>query len=213
MQIIHDSSTLSEQRRLLYESWNLCGDNKRQANQKKTGKLRKNDIRNVRVSALFHDIGHLPFSHALEPLLEKETATLAYRAGISQIGKPHEYITFRLLQTSYVREIVGKFNEKAKAANPSFGIDLELICNLVIGIRDKISSKDMFLLDVIHGETDADRIDYLLRDSYYTGATHGEVDKERLFETFCIVSRGSALYLGIQEKVWNRSKDSMPHEA
>jgi HD superfamily phosphohydrolase len=174
--------------------------------QQKTGESTENrdiaesDIRNARVSGLFHDIGHLPFSHALEPLLKRETKALASEMGIPRIGEPHEYLTFRLLQTPYVVEIIERINEKAKVANPSFVLDLELIRNLVSGLHDRISSKDAFLLDVIHGETDADRIDYLLRDGYYTGATHGAVDKERLFETLCIVSRGSGLYLGIKEK-------------
>jgi HD superfamily phosphohydrolase len=132
--------------------------------------------------------------------LEEETRLLASKSGVPDIGKPHEYLTYRLLQTSYMREVVDRFNERASKAATPFTIDLELICNLVSGLRGKISSDDIFLLDIIHGESDADRIDYLLRDGHYTGATHGEVDKERLFETFCVVRRGSRLYLGIREK-------------
>ncbi|MDD1670264.1 MAG: HD domain-containing protein, partial [Methanomicrobiales archaeon] len=51
------------------------------------------------------------------------------------------------------------------------------------------------LADLIHGDLDADRMDYLLRDAHYTGVPYGTVDADRLIQSSILLDRG----LGIEE--------------
>jgi HD superfamily phosphohydrolase len=62
-----------------------------------------------------------------------------------------------------------------------------------------IPSEKIFLREIIHGDFDCDRMDYLLRDAYYCGVAHGAVDLERMIETFTIVRRKKGLHLGVEE--------------
>src|SRR2546426_6192018 len=64
-----------------------------------------------------------------------------------------------------------------------------------------VPNEKIYLREIIHGDFDCDRMDYILRDSYYCGVPHGSVDPERLIETFTLASRnGSGVHLGIEEQ-------------
>lgn len=73
---------------------------------------------------------------------------------------------------------------------------------------DEISSildGDSVMSDVISGSLDADKLDYLRRDSLHTGVAYGLFDLERIVRTICKVSAGDREYLAIMEK----GKDSL----
>jgi HD superfamily phosphohydrolase len=101
----------------------------------------------VTAAALFHDIGHGPFSHASEPLMEMF------------LGRTHDDIGMII-------------EEQAGSILRASGIDPAELCAVVQG-KHPLSS-------IIHGDLDVDRMDYLLRDAYYTGAPYGTVDAQRL---------------------------------
>ena len=101
----------------------------------------------VVAAALLHDIGHGPFSHASEPLMEQ------------YLGRTHDEIDL------VIDSSAGKLLEGAE-------VDPAELCALVKG-KHPLSS-------IIHGDFDVDRMDYLLRDAYYTGAPYGTVDAQRL---------------------------------
>jgi len=97
------------------------------------------------VAILLHDIGHGPFSHALEHSLVT--------------GVDHEQISLQFMEA-----LNKNFNERL---------------TLAISIFNN-SYPRKFLHQLVSGQLDMDRLDYLKRDSFYTGASEGNINSERL---------------------------------
>ena len=128
------------------------------------------DVANVRFAALLHDIGHGPFSHLSENLLEKFSPAQT-NMEIAP-GRVHEKITIDIIRNdSQIKDILDDKERK-------FLIDM---------IQGK-PTRD-WRHDVISSELDADKMDYLLRDSYFAGVKYGEYDLEKLIESCLVVDR------------------------
>lgn len=153
----------------------------------------------VRVSALCHDLGHLPFSHAAEQVLLGEGG--------------HEKWTARIIQSHYLRPLWKRLSEELSCMKKS-PEDVEGdILKTAIGERDlkilgfKLSFTpwEKIVSEIITADFfGADRIDYLLRDAKYTGITYGLFDYHQLIEMLRIlpvIHKGSShLYLGVEEE-------------
>ncbi len=112
-----------------------------------------------RLAALLHDTGHSCFSHAAESVLHA--------------GSDHESLTVHLLTTP---EFLGKLlNEKF------FEGCAALTASLIKPGPDS-APQVQILRDIISGQVDADRSDYLLRDSHHCGVDYGRFDHLRLIE-------------------------------
>jgi uncharacterized protein len=133
------------------------------------------DIRNywrrvLRMAALCHDIGHLPFSHAAEDELLPE-------------GWDHERLTVELIRSSEMETIWNAVTPPLRSAN---------IAKLAVGPKkwkeSRFTDWEAILSEIIVGDAfGADRIDYLLRDSYHAGVAYGKFDHFRLIDTLRIL--------------------------
>src|SRR5579864_5206854 len=120
----------------------------------------------LRFAALCHDLGHVPFSHASEELLPKDW--------------DHE----RLSQEIIMGEELGPLWKALK-------IQPEDVAKLALGPKKcklEFSDWETTLSEIIVGDVfGADRIDYLLRDSYHAGVSYGRFDHYRLIDTLRIL--------------------------
>jgi HD superfamily phosphohydrolase len=159
-------------------------------------KVTESDLLAVRLAGYFHDIGHLPFSHLLEPLfhdtLKNDYLTQGMKEGDN---KPHELLGYLILKSQYFKDAFHQISQSV-----GFTVDEDLVADLAMGTK-AVPNEKTYLREIIHGDFDCDRMDYILRDSYYCGVPHGSVDPERLIETFTLASRnGSGIHLGIEEQ-------------
>ncbi len=112
----------------------------------------------LRLAALLHDIGHGPFSHVFEEVL------LEHR------GMNHEDVTEWVIKKSRIGDILD-----------DNGYSKERIARLVRGtLKDRV---DLVLGSLVAGQVDADKLDYLIRDSFYCGVSYGLVDFHRLIDS------------------------------
>ncbi|MBP3959524.1 HD domain-containing protein [Gemmata sp. G18] len=135
----------------------------------------------VRMAALCHDIGHLPFSHAGEELLPDK--------------KKHEHLTIALVESKLMRPLWDALNIKPAD-----------VARLGVGPgkypSPAFSDWEAILSEIITGDAfGADRIDYLLRDGYHAGVAYGQFDHNRLIDNLRILpktaDRDAELTLGI----------------
>lgn len=110
----------------------------------------------ARAAALLHDLGHGPFSHALEGHLTP--------------GDDHEVWTRRiLLGDTEVNRVLSEHSASLPAQ--------------IASVIDGAFSGPPFVMGLVSSQLDVDRMDYLLRDSHYTGVTYGRFDLERVINT------------------------------
>ena len=122
----------------------------------------------LRLAALLHDIGHGPFSHVFEPLLTK------------YLGKNHEDFVPWLVNETEIAVTLEKN-----------GFDPRTIGKLAVG---KLSNKQRPYLDqVISSGIDVDKMDYVVRDSFHTGAGYGSIDIHRLLSAMDIIDNNLAI--------------------
>jgi hypothetical protein len=128
--------------------------------------LDEEKIQELRLAALLHDVGHGPFSHLFEEVLTDKT------------GLTHEDMSQRIVLESDVRDILERH-----------GVSSKRMSQLCIG-KQKTRP---FMNEVIAGGLSADIMDYLLRDSYFTGVEYGKVDIHRVID--CLDVMGDHLVL------------------
>jgi uncharacterized protein len=124
-----------------------------------------------RISALLHDCGHGPFSHVFEHLLIKD------------LEKTHEDITAWIIEKSEVSDKLSKMGFNAKE-----------VAGLAVG---KLHKKNRaFLNQIISSAVDVDKQDFIVRDTYHTGAEYGFIDVYRLIHALDVLGENLAVELG-----------------
>ena len=129
------------------------------------GVVSSDDIQNLRLASLLHDIGHGPFSHLFEEIFEEKRKI------------SHEDLGRDIILKTEIGDIISKN-----------GFDKKLITKLAFG-----DSKLQFMNEIISGVLSADMMDYLLRDGYFTGAEHAKIDHHRLTHSLDVYKNKLAL--------------------
>jgi HD superfamily phosphohydrolase len=122
----------------------------------------------VRLAALLHDVGHAPFSHLFEPLLQK------------YMGRNHEDMSRWIIAESALADVINRQ-----------GFDARELSGLAVGRSSSVEKP--FLAQIISSSFDVDKMDFVVRDSYHTGAGYGSVDVFRLIYTMDVLDGNLAI--------------------
>jgi len=139
-------------------------------------------LKNIRMAALLHDIGHFPFSHTLELSEEDHQDNNLVKC----LFEGHEKLATYLIKNSYISDVLEEDND----------YNNELICGLIT----RVTPENLVLQNIINWELDADRLDFLLRDSYFTGVKFGSLDYIYLIENFRISEVDNKALIVVDEK-------------
>ncbi len=126
-----------------------------------------------RLACLLHDIGHAPFSHVGED------------QNIFPDNMNHEDMAFKIIDNSKIGNIIEK----------EYGQDNKERIKFIIGGKTRsYDSSDLLFHELLCGQAGVDRMDYLLRDSYFLGVMYGKYDINRMIETIRFNKQKEQLY-------------------
>ena len=128
------------------------------------GIFKSDDIEILRLAGLLHDIGHGPFSHLFEEIIQEKKIS-------------HEDFGKEIILKSEIGDILSQN-----------GFDKKLITRIAFG-----DSKFQYMNEIISGTLSADMMDYLLRDGYFTGAEHAKIDHKRITQSLYVHHKKLAL--------------------
>lgn len=131
-------------------------------------RLEDENTRLLRLAALLHDVGHGPFSHVSEAALERYAQQKAVSTGTKR-EKIHELVTKRIIVTHPdIQRLIGAetCDKIVKLLNDGYG--------------------EPALKSLISGPLDADKQDYLLRDSRFCGVQYGVFDIHQLHRSLLL---------------------------
>lgn len=153
----------------------------------------------VRMAGLLHDLGHGPFSHASEvvfPMVEDLPFEWSWWKNRPLRQAVHEDYSVLLIQTmakeglfdqEFARDVCSLIH---KEITPS---------DYITNIAARIPGIHEILKGLISGEADCDRMDYLLRDSYYCGVAYGRYDIHWLISAMGIAQKDGKLIVSLSE--------------
>jgi hypothetical protein len=153
--------------------------------------VEEDDRFSIRLAALLHDVGHSTFSHATEPLIEErgggelsEISELLLREfEVAHRVKPSEAVAVLILLSEPLKRVFGH----ARFRVPFSSKDQlpQTVCARILGSRRYLRAP--YLSGIISGPIDADKLDYMARDSYFTGLPIG-LDVDRLISKLEIIT-------------------------
>jgi HD superfamily phosphohydrolase len=149
----------------------------------------------VRLAALLHDLGHSPFSHAGEELFP-------FRNKKKKERYKHEHYSAEIVR----RHLAGVI-ESHPLNTANWGFSANDVADLLEGKPE--AGNALFWRGLIAGQLDADRMDYLLRDSLHAGVGYGRYDWQRLANTAIAVPASpehGGPRIGVMEGGWHAAE-------
>lgn len=159
-----------------------------------------------KLACLLHDVGHAPLSHSTETVMPK----------LSELNIPKDFLSVKdqkndrqATHEDYtIKSIVdSSFAGSFSLVEKKFGLERKYIADLITG---HTSDAQYFTIDginyfpmlhqLVSSELDCDRMDYLLRDSYFCGVSYGSYDLDWLLDNLEICIENNKAYLGINER-------------
>src|SRR5215472_2023956 len=154
----------------------------------------------VRLAVLCHDLGHMPLSHASEAIAPPRASLKlpSWLGDQSSDLASHEDFTAKILLDSPLSEVIDRHFA-------SDGVSAEATVALITGaeppgsvrFRDRGIDWMPILRAMVSGELDADRMDYLLRDSFYTGVNYGRFDLDWIVQNLNPAEKDGRVYLAL----------------
>jgi HD superfamily phosphohydrolase len=136
----------------------------------------------VMIACLLHDIGHGPFSHTFEDVFHQKLVH-------------HEAWTSSFLAEYRTESFFSYYNQ----INPRYSLTEEKFQWIENMIMHKTPFNNV-LADIVSSQLDADRLDYLLRDSLFCGVNYGNYDFEWMLNSMVIVNSSQGERLGLTHK-------------
>jgi len=145
--------------------------------------LAPEDVRKVRLAGLLHDLGHSALSHAVEGVLSRNPE-IQPQLGGKRVSR-HEDFTRAIISDH-------PFGDDAnRACKQAF----DSVDDVFREVADIASGSRLPLGQIIAGDLDADRIDFLLRDSHHSGVDLGLVDTHQIVQSL-IICNGRVVLAG-----------------
>ncbi len=156
----------------------------------------------VRMACLLHDIGHAPLSHTTEFVMPN----------VSELQLPNHFVEDNTRQATHedytIKSIIdSSFTSSFTKVVNKFGITHEQVAELIIG---RTKSDDYFTINnvnyfpllhqLVSSEMDCDRMDYLLRDSYFCGVSYGKFDLDWIIDNLRVCQNNGKAFIGISER-------------
>lgn len=126
----------------------------------------------IRFASLLHDLGHAPFSHAAEGLMDINPDT----------GKPYKHENY----SAAIVELLMSDVIENHPLNQNYGFKAKDIANILNNDISSASARSLLWRNLVSSQLDADRADYLLRDSHHIGVAYGNFDINRLLVTLTV---------------------------
>lgn len=124
----------------------------------------------IRLAGLLHDVGHAPFSHAAEGLMVSDPKT----------GKALKHESYSAAAVEHLmRDVI-----ENHPSNQNYGIKAADVAAFLDGRPS--AGRSLIWRTLVSGQMDADRADYLLRDSHHIGVEYGRYDLNRLLVTLTV---------------------------
>ena len=158
-----------------------------------------------KLGCLLHDIGHAPLSHSTETVMP----TLGELNIPNQFLEKGDDLNRQASHEDYtIKSIVdSSFSDAFKDVEKRYGVEKGAIADL---IRGSTEDESYFILDgknyfpilhqLISSELDCDRMDYLLRDSYFCGVSYGNYDLDWILDNLNCCETDGKIYLGLSER-------------
>ena len=159
-----------------------------------------------KLACLLHDVGHAPLSHSTETVMPK----------LSELNIPKDFLSKKdqkidrqATHEDYtIKSIVdSSFAKSFELVEKQFGVGRKYIADLITGHTSDstyFTIKGINYFPILHqlvsSELDCDRMDYLLRDSYFCGVSYGSYDLDWLLDNLEICIENNTAYLGINER-------------
>lgn len=174
----------------------------------------------LKLAALLHDIGHVPLSHIGEQVLEETYSTGLKGNEINVFGTDATGARWTGLFDKELRGGDTKLHEALSAeivicdpkideilkSDKDWGVDgyrekVKLrIGKIIVGELDPDEPNNYISRGLLHSELDADRLDYLLRDSFFTGVGYGHIDLDYIISRLLVTKDKGVQQVCVEEK-------------